>query len=67
METCMTCNGDAEVECETCEGSGTDPATNDVCEECTGLCLIECDPCGGNGTLEMPPITNQDAARTANR
>lgn len=46
------CNN-GEIECEGCEGSGTDPDDEDEsCGDCRGKGTTSCDECGGNGTIE---------------
>ncbi len=45
-EKCSTCDGDGEIPCDECNGTGMDADDLDYCEECDGACHVTCDECG---------------------
>jgi hypothetical protein len=54
-ETCVNCDGDGEVQCEECGGTGMlddeggDDSLEITCHECSGSGYHPCDECGGTG------------------
>lgn len=49
--TCPTCDGEGEVTCYSCEGTGTVVYTDKDCPMCDGEGYITCPSCGGRGEL----------------
>lgn len=50
MTICDYCEGDGEVDCESCDGSGSWPDDDaSSCGECGGLGRVECTECDGTG------------------
>jgi len=46
-DTCYSCGGNGDYECDTCYGSGEED-----CHNCDGVGKVDCDDCGGTGELE---------------
>jgi RecJ-like exonuclease len=53
---CTTCNGEGEVKCSKCKGTGSLPSK---CDECKGTGklttekgVVECDICNGTGIVQ---------------
>lgn len=54
-QLCATCHGDRLVRCDTCKGTGHDPASAEGCETCSGKMLIPCrTPKCENGIIPCP-------------
>ncbi len=55
---CVTCEGDGEVDCSKCSGTGLLPAKCDECKGTgklpapSGTGSVECDLCNGRGIVE---------------
>ncbi len=54
---CPTCNGEGEVKCAKCKGTGSLPSK---CDECKGTGklttekgVVECDICNGTGVVQI--------------
>jgi hypothetical protein len=47
-EECNACDGECDVDCPDCEGSGFNP-DGTYCNTCDGTGCIECDVCDGAG------------------
>jgi DnaJ-class molecular chaperone len=54
---CPTCNGEGEVKCSKCKGTGSLPSK---CDECKGTGklttekgVVECDICNGAGVVQI--------------
>ena len=41
-ELCDACRGDRRVDCDTCKGTGHDPAASADCKTCKGELLVDC-------------------------
>jgi len=71
-ETCYSCDGNGEADCDVCNGQGTvecgscggsgegDSEEEDIyCEECDGDGVLPCDECGGDAVMRCDECDGQ--------
>ncbi len=49
---CNACNGDGEVDCGKCQGTGSVPVKCDECKGTGKVDAIDCDLCNGTGKVD---------------
>ncbi len=58
---CPECQGEGQVECMACDGTGDDEF-DEMCDECGGMGEAFCDACDGDGQITAGEVGPEPAA-----